>query len=190
MHDIEKRISDIEDTQKIILAQIEALTTLLYQFGSGAAKTLMACNQLNVVMKSDPNASPLFPVAAQALLPQSPRKPRQSKGDKLIKAFRPSTVEKMNTLQSCWPTTRGTGDDTKRIPNDVVQAAARFEAILNEHKEVEEEDLFQSTLEYLATKPTSANAMQFYYGTGKPGQLPPWEVELRGYLTRKQKENQ
>ena len=87
----------------------------------------------------------------------------------------------MNELFGLWPKVR----DGKRIPNDAVTTGARIEQILEEYPEINNDILREAALSYLETKPEFPNAIQFWFGPGKPGRMPPWEIEVRGLLTRK-----
>ncbi len=109
------------------------------------------------------------------------QKPKSKSKKPRITGFKQSTRDLVNELFKLWPKVR----DGKRIPNDAVAAGARIELILDEHPELTPELLFEAALGYLETKPEFPNAIQFWFGPGKPGRMPPWEVEVRGLLTRK-----
>jgi hypothetical protein len=86
-------------------------------------------------------------------------------------------------LMRVWPTQRADGS---AVINDDVKACERIEAIAKEYPDVTEQELETSVIEWIETKPTYPNGIHFYFGVGKPGQMPPWKVELRGYRTRQQ----
>ena len=112
-------------------------------------------------------------IQSQKPMPKS-KKPR-------ITGFKQSTRDLVNELFELWPKVR----DGKRIPNDAVATGARIEQILEEYPEINNDLLREAALSYLETKPEYPNAIQFWFGPGKPGRMPPWEVEVRGLLTRK-----
>ena len=109
------------------------------------------------------------------------QKPKPKSKKPRITGFKQSTRDLVNELFEIWPKIR----DGKRIPNDAVTAGARIEQILEEYPEINNDLLREAALSYLETKPEYPNAIQFWFGPGKPGRMPPWEVEVRGLLTRK-----
>lgn len=109
------------------------------------------------------------------------QKPKQKSKKPRITGFKQSTRDLVNELFELWPKVR----DGKRIPNDAVATGARIEQILEEYPEINNDLLREAALSYLETKPEYPNAIQFWFGPGKPGRMPPWEVEVRGLLTRK-----
>lgn len=108
--------------------------------------------------------------------------PSVKKAKPKITAFDPKIREFVNDLFVVWPKQR----DGKRIPNDVVTAAARVETIIKTHPEVTLDLLREAASSYLDTAPQFPNAIQFWFGPGKPGQMPPWEIEVRAALTKKE----
>lgn len=109
------------------------------------------------------------------------QKPKPKNKKPRITGFKQSTRDLVNELFELWPKVR----DGKRIPNDAVTTGARIEQILEEYPEINNDLLKEAALSYLETKPEYPNAIQFWFGPGKPGRMPPWEVEVRGLLTRK-----
>jgi hypothetical protein len=109
------------------------------------------------------------------------QKPKPKTKKPRITGFKQSTRDLVNELFELWPKVR----DGKRIPNDAVATGARIEQILEEYPEINNDLLREAALSYLEMRPEYPNAIQFWFGPGKPGRMPPWEVEVRGLLTRK-----
>lgn len=96
-----------------------------------------------------------------------------------IGSYDPEIVAMVKRLREVWPKSR---QDGGRIDNDTVMAAARVTDLLS-RVNVKISDLEESALDYIASRPPYANAIQFYFGPGKDG-MPPWERELRAWMTR------
>lgn len=106
---------------------------------------------------------------------------RAAKKAQKLGAFPEWIVSLVGRLMEKWPTTRADGSP---VQNDDVKAAERIEAITAEFPDITEQELETIALEWIATKPTYPNGIHFWFGVGKPGQTPPWKIELRGYRTR------
>jgi hypothetical protein len=109
------------------------------------------------------------------------KRPAPARGKKAMEAYTQEVVDLIRLLHGSWPKTRVDGSPIK---NDSVEACSRLSHILETNK-VNLEDIKESTLAWIDTKPPYANAIHFYFGNGKLGDPPPWERELRALLTKR-----
>lgn len=108
-----------------------------------------------------------------------PARKRTPKAERLG-GFAPEVVELVRRLMGVWPTQR----DGKPMRNDDVAAAANITRLLADHPDVTIAELEDAALGWLSTKPAFPNAIEFWFGRGKGGSMPPWEREVRGLRTR------
>ena len=113
--------------------------------------------------------------------PVGEKKKRTAKAQKLA-GYHPEVVGMVKRLLALWPSER---IDGSKVRNDDVDSCSAVESIMVGFPDVTLSDLEAIALGWLDTKPAFPNALQFWFGKGKPGIEPPWRKEFRALLTRR-----
>lgn len=101
----------------------------------------------------------------------------------MLDPFPQDLRDMVNRLLDLWPDKR---QDGSPVTNSPEASAQRIQEILGQNSEISLEILEQSAMEYLEGKPTFPNALQFFFGSGKPGKAAPYVAITRKILTVRQ----
>lgn len=126
---------------------------------------------------SYPVATPSYTVATVKGIGKRISK-RKSKKEQM-EPFPPELVSMVLCLLQRWPTTR----KGEKFKNDPVSACSNIERALDSHEGLTLDMLRVAALEYLDNLPDFPNAIENWFGPGKPGTIPPWKIAVRGVLT-------